>query len=199
MYMQCCLIFPFYLHSFGSWSFVKQSAWFFQVLGNAKGAVAVVVSILIFRNPVSVTGMLGYSLTVLGVLLYSEAKKRSKWDHSGRALNILVFSKGRQLQPNVEASLEHMPAVVAWVLPSKFYFLPGSLTDWLPLVSATNPGFSQQVEKFNKWPDMPLLFPAWGIGGMSFYFYFLFFQERIVELGLSTQSVCYQHFLYWLN
>lgn len=49
-----------------------------QVLGNAKGAVAVVVSILIFRNPVSVTGMMGYSLTVMGVVLYSEAKKRSK-------------------------------------------------------------------------------------------------------------------------
>ncbi|KAL5072819.1 hypothetical protein RYX36_011803 [Vicia faba] len=49
-----------------------------EVLGNAKGAVAVVVSILIFRNPVSVTGMMGYSLTFLGVVLYSEAKKRSK-------------------------------------------------------------------------------------------------------------------------
>ncbi|TQD89377.1 hypothetical protein C1H46_025020 [Malus baccata] len=49
-----------------------------RVLGNAKGAVAVVVSILIFRNPVSVTGMLGYTLTVFGVILYSEAKKRSK-------------------------------------------------------------------------------------------------------------------------
>ncbi|XWS71619.1 hypothetical protein CRYUN_Cryun03dG0153500 [Craigia yunnanensis] len=48
-----------------------------QVLGNAKGAVAVVISILIFRNPVSVTGMLGYSLTVVGVILYNEAKKRS--------------------------------------------------------------------------------------------------------------------------
>ncbi|KAJ8450508.1 hypothetical protein Cgig2_002193 [Carnegiea gigantea] len=54
------------------------SALTLQVLGNAKGAVAVVVSILIFRNPVSVTGMLGYSLTVIGVVLYSEAKKRSK-------------------------------------------------------------------------------------------------------------------------
>ncbi|KAE9465241.1 hypothetical protein C3L33_02851, partial [Rhododendron williamsianum] len=54
------------------------SALTLQVLGNAKGAVAVVVSILIFRNPVSVTGMLGYSLTVIGVILYSEAKKRSK-------------------------------------------------------------------------------------------------------------------------
>ncbi|KAI3731126.1 hypothetical protein L1987_62309 [Smallanthus sonchifolius] len=53
------------------------SALTLQVLGNAKGAVAVVVSILIFRNPVSVTGMAGYTLTVMGVILYSEAKKRS--------------------------------------------------------------------------------------------------------------------------
>ncbi|XP_051226550.1 probable sugar phosphate/phosphate translocator At3g11320 [Lolium perenne] len=49
-----------------------------QVLGNAKGAVAVVVSILIFRNPVTVMGMLGYGVTILGVVLYGEAKKRSK-------------------------------------------------------------------------------------------------------------------------
>ncbi|XP_031478455.1 probable sugar phosphate/phosphate translocator At3g11320 [Nymphaea colorata] len=54
------------------------SALTLQVLGNAKGAVAVVVSILLFRNPVSVTGMLGYALTVIGVILYSEAKKGSK-------------------------------------------------------------------------------------------------------------------------
>ncbi|CAI0475505.1 unnamed protein product [Linum tenue] len=54
------------------------SALTLQVLGNAKGAVAVVLSILIFRNPVSVTGMLGYSVTVTGVILYNEAKKRSK-------------------------------------------------------------------------------------------------------------------------
>ncbi|WOH12449.1 hypothetical protein DCAR_0831953 [Daucus carota subsp. sativus] len=54
------------------------SALTLQVLGNAKGAVAVVVSILIFKNPVSVIGMLGYALTVFGVILYSEAKKRSK-------------------------------------------------------------------------------------------------------------------------
>jgi len=48
-----------------------------QVLGNAKGAVAVVVSILLFRNPVSSTGMIGYTITVFGVVFYSEAKKRS--------------------------------------------------------------------------------------------------------------------------
>jgi drug/metabolite transporter (DMT)-like permease len=54
------------------------SALTLQVLGNAKGAVAVVVSILLFRNPVSVVGMVGYSLTVFGVFLYSEAKRRCK-------------------------------------------------------------------------------------------------------------------------
>uniref|UniRef100_A0A7N0U4I7 Sugar phosphate transporter domain-containing protein n=1 Tax=Kalanchoe fedtschenkoi TaxID=63787 RepID=A0A7N0U4I7_KALFE len=54
-----------------------------QVLGNAKGAVAVVISILIFRNPVSITGMMGYSLTVMGVVLYSEAKKRSTVKQQG--------------------------------------------------------------------------------------------------------------------
>ncbi|EES18936.1 probable sugar phosphate/phosphate translocator At3g11320 [Sorghum bicolor] len=54
------------------------SALTLQVLGNAKGAVAVVVSILIFRNPVTVVGMLGYGVTVAGVVLYGEAKKRSK-------------------------------------------------------------------------------------------------------------------------
>ncbi len=55
------------------------SALTLQVLGNAKGAVAVVVSILLFRNPISVVGMVGYSLTVFGVFLYSEAKRRCKW------------------------------------------------------------------------------------------------------------------------
>ncbi|KAK8649438.1 hypothetical protein V6N13_130167 [Hibiscus sabdariffa] len=54
------------------------SALTLQVLGNAKGAVAVVVSIIIFKNPVSFMGMLGYSLTVFGVFLYSESKKGNK-------------------------------------------------------------------------------------------------------------------------
>mmetsp|Transcript_41161 Transcript_41161/g.131737 ORF Transcript_41161/g.131737 Transcript_41161/m.131737 type:complete len:357 (+) Transcript_41161:322-1392(+) len=53
------------------------SALTLQVLGNAKGVVAVVVSILIFRNPVSATGMVGYTITVFGVIMYSEAKKRT--------------------------------------------------------------------------------------------------------------------------
>lgn len=49
---------------------------FEQVLGNAKGAVAVVISILLFRSPVTVVGIGGYTVTVLGVMAYGEAKRR---------------------------------------------------------------------------------------------------------------------------
>ncbi|CAM8885414.1 unnamed protein product [Rhodiola kirilowii] len=54
------------------------SALTLQVLGNAKAAVAAIVSILIFRNPVTVMGMTGFFITVMGVVIYSEAKRRSK-------------------------------------------------------------------------------------------------------------------------
>lgn len=54
------------------------SALTLQVLGNAKGAVAVVISILLFRNPVTFVGIAGYSMTVLGVVGYGEAKRRYK-------------------------------------------------------------------------------------------------------------------------
>ncbi|XP_065857658.1 UDP-URONIC ACID TRANSPORTER 1-like [Euphorbia lathyris] len=52
------------------------SALTLQVLGNAKGAVAVVISIFIFRNPVTFVGIAGYTMTVLGVVGYGEAKRR---------------------------------------------------------------------------------------------------------------------------
>ncbi|KAG6498292.1 probable sugar phosphate/phosphate translocator At3g11320 [Zingiber officinale] len=54
------------------------SALTLQVLGNAKSAVAALVSVLVFRNPVTVMGVLGFGITIAGVALYSEAKKRSK-------------------------------------------------------------------------------------------------------------------------
>lgn len=54
------------------------SALTLQVLGNAKGAVAVVISILLFQNPVTFVGIAGYSITVLGVVAYGEAKRRFK-------------------------------------------------------------------------------------------------------------------------
>ncbi|XP_014489697.1 UDP-URONIC ACID TRANSPORTER 1 [Vigna radiata var. radiata] len=52
------------------------SALTLQVLGNAKGAVAVVISILLFRNPVTIVGMGGYTITVMGVAAYGETKRR---------------------------------------------------------------------------------------------------------------------------
>ncbi|KAG2334592.1 hypothetical protein Bca52824_005772 [Brassica carinata] len=55
------------------------SALTLQVLGNAKGAVAVVISILIFQNPVTVMGIGGYSITVLGVVAYGETKRRFRY------------------------------------------------------------------------------------------------------------------------
>uniref|UniRef100_A0A7S3QMB6 Sugar phosphate transporter domain-containing protein n=1 Tax=Dunaliella tertiolecta TaxID=3047 RepID=A0A7S3QMB6_DUNTE len=52
------------------------SALTLQVLGNAKGVVAAVVSVLVFANPVTLQGGLGYALTFMGVCVYSEAKRR---------------------------------------------------------------------------------------------------------------------------
>lgn len=49
------------------------------MLGNAKGAVAVVISILLFRNPVTIVGMGGYTITVMGVAAYGETKRRFRW------------------------------------------------------------------------------------------------------------------------
>lgn len=54
------------------------SALTLQVLGNAKGAVAAVVSVLVFKNPVTAMGAFGFAVTIGGVVLYGEAKKRSK-------------------------------------------------------------------------------------------------------------------------
>lgn len=54
------------------------SALTLQVLGNAKGAVAVVISILLFQNPVTFIGIAGYSMTVMGVVAYGESKRRYK-------------------------------------------------------------------------------------------------------------------------
>jgi hypothetical protein len=51
---------------------------FFSVLANAKGPVADVVWILIFRKSVTVMGILGYAIIAAGVVLYGETKRRNK-------------------------------------------------------------------------------------------------------------------------
>lgn len=59
-------------------SSVSTSGVLLQVLGNAKGAVAAVVSVLVFKNPITAMGSFGFAVTIGGVVLYGEAKKRSK-------------------------------------------------------------------------------------------------------------------------
>ena len=49
-----------------------------QVLGNAKGVIAAIVSVFIFHNPVTVLGWLGYGVTMCGVIAYSESQKRTR-------------------------------------------------------------------------------------------------------------------------
>jgi hypothetical protein len=49
-----------------------------QVLGNAKGAVAALLSVMIFRNPVTFLGCLGFGVTIAGVVAYSESRKQPK-------------------------------------------------------------------------------------------------------------------------
>ena len=43
-----------------------------QVLGNAKGVAAATISVALFRNPVTSMGLAGYSITVAGVVAYSQ-------------------------------------------------------------------------------------------------------------------------------
>ena len=67
------------------------SALTLQVLGNGKGVVAAAVSIMIFKNPVTLMGILGYVITMGGVVAYSESKKRSK------SRNVLAQKEGESI------------------------------------------------------------------------------------------------------
>ena len=51
------------------------SALTLQVLGNGKGVAAVVISIIVFQNPVTFASIIGYLITVSGVMLYMLAKR----------------------------------------------------------------------------------------------------------------------------
>ena len=69
------------------------------MLGKAKGVIAVVLSLLIFRNRVKWLGMVGYSMCVAGVFCYSEAKRRGAARHGigharGQGLTVAVDQVG---------------------------------------------------------------------------------------------------------
>lgn len=78
-----------------------------QVLGNAKGVVAAGVSVAVFRNTVTVQGCLGYAITVGGVFLYSESKRRAK------AAAAAVAPAGAARAGDVEAKGEREPLLMS--------------------------------------------------------------------------------------
>lgn len=62
------------------------SALTLQVLGKAKSVVAVVISVLIFGNPISVLGLTGYAICLGGVAAYTRSKtQKLKRKTSGAA------------------------------------------------------------------------------------------------------------------
>lgn len=84
------------------------SALTLQVLGNAKGVVAVIVSIMYFRNPVNAYSVLGYSITVAGVVLYSQAKKGAV---RGAALRTLGKPTLPELRVTVDPTIRIDPMI----------------------------------------------------------------------------------------
>lgn len=66
-----------------------------QVFGNLFGVLATVFSIAVFRNQVSLTGLSGYSLTIVGVLLYM----REKYGNAAAAAPV-PFEKAVEGVPN---------------------------------------------------------------------------------------------------
>lgn len=146
--------------------------------------------------------MLGYSLTVMGVILYSEAKKRSKWGITKgmQWLWSLVFCVyiARIAATFLVASLGYIQAVGVVILPSyKFYIFlfPGSLRgSGFQFVSATTAGLEKKCRKKIpiklKVTDLSLYYSQHGVVEGNIVLRLWFFQERICRIGyLYIQSV----------
>jgi drug/metabolite transporter (DMT)-like permease len=54
----------------------KSSALTFQVIGNTKGVINAVTGIIVFGNEVTALAVVGYSITLSGVALYTREKRR---------------------------------------------------------------------------------------------------------------------------
>lgn len=110
------------------------SALTLQVLGNAKGVVAVVVSVMYFRNPVTVYSLLGYGMTVTGVVLYSQAKKYARLSNS---------EAGRLISISAKNSFSSNGINLGDVEEPRSQFTSSSLNSLLPVTGYTGP-FDQE-------------------------------------------------------
>jgi len=62
-----------------------------------KGVIAAVVSVALFRNQVTPKGCLGYAITVMGVFMYSESKRRAKAVRAAESAKSLSGEEGQAL------------------------------------------------------------------------------------------------------
>ncbi len=86
-----------------------------QVLGNGKGVVAVIISVLWFQNPVSLYGLAGYGVTVSGVIAYSQACPSvcARW---GTATPALEPSMTASIVRRNRADLRHHSLISAHII-----------------------------------------------------------------------------------
>jgi hypothetical protein len=64
-----------------------------------KGVIAAAVSVALFRNQVTPKGCLGYAVTVAGVFLYSESKRRARVVKAADAARDVRLEEGQPLMP----------------------------------------------------------------------------------------------------
>jgi hypothetical protein len=111
------------------------SALTLQVLGNAKGVVAVALSVALFKNPVNILTVLGYAITVAGVALYSRAKMGTS-SPLGRTTILPSFRHKSQSSTSL-IDLENAKIVAANGIHERSN--SGELEDGMPLLKAVRP------------------------------------------------------------
>jgi hypothetical protein len=67
-----------------------------QVLGNVKSAGSAIVSIMIFQNPVSLYGCLGFGIAILGSTWYAQSHR------SGHEASCMHNGAGKSLERGAE-------------------------------------------------------------------------------------------------
>ncbi len=87
------------------------SALTLQVLGKAKSVLAVGVSLLIFRNPVSALGLGGYAICLAGVAAYGRAKSAAHASSAGGGGGAAADAAEARLAPFGAAGSEAEPGL----------------------------------------------------------------------------------------
>jgi hypothetical protein len=76
-----------------------------QVLGNLKGVFTAVVSVLIFQNKVTVQGVIGYSITIFGGVIYQREKNNGQGLEGWSRKGLCDRRSGKWIAPNIQEKL----------------------------------------------------------------------------------------------